>query len=119
MLLIVNLKQKLFIAGAVAILAAMLMVIGFGNRGWVDRQRLLAEKQRLLEQNEDLVDQNIALSREIARLKHDLQFVEDVARRELGMIGKNEVIVRFKNAAEPAAPADAAGPPASATKDSR
>lgn len=96
-------REKLLLTMAVCALMAMLLIIGLGNRGWGDRNRLLAEKQRLLEKNEALSQENIALSREIDRLKKDLKFVEDVARRELGMIGKNEIIVKFAAPAEPPA----------------
>ena len=33
---------------------------------------------------------------EIERLKHDPEYIENVARRELGMIGKNEVIFKVE-----------------------
>ena len=108
-------REKVLILAAACALVAMLLVIGLGNRGWIDRNRLLAEKQRLLEKNETLTQENIALSREIERLKTDLRFVEDVARRELGMVGKNEIIVKFAHPADsgpqPAGRPDPPDPP--------
>ena len=39
---------------------------------------------------------NLSLYREIDRLKHDPKYIEDVVRRELGLIGKDEVIFKLK-----------------------
>ncbi|NJL59762.1 MAG: hypothetical protein HC887_09100 [Desulfobacteraceae bacterium] len=42
-----------------------------------------------------MFQENLSLYRGVYRLKHDIRFVEYVTRTELGMIGKNEYIVRF------------------------
>ena len=40
------------------------------------------------------------LYREIDRVKNDLKYIENVARQELGMVGKDEVIFRMEQPLE-------------------
>ena len=47
----------------------------------------------MVQQNETLARENVSLYRTIGRLKSDPAFIESVARNELGMIGKDDVIV--------------------------
>ena len=48
------------------------------------------------QKNAELKQENISLYREIGRLKNDPKYVENVARQELGVIGKDEVIIKVK-----------------------
>jgi cell division protein FtsB len=50
----------------------------------------------LSKNNDALKKENLSLYREIERLKNDPEYVEDVARKELGVIGKDEVIIKVK-----------------------
>ena len=45
---------------------------------------------------EELKEKNKELIAEIRRLKGDPQYLESVARKELGLVRENEVIYRFK-----------------------
>ena len=90
-----NNKQKIIFSVVSLILVNLLLVIIFGDNGWVDYQLLKNEKDRLSVRIEDLNRENLALYREIDRLKNDLKYIENVARQELGVIGENEVIFKF------------------------
>jgi cell division protein FtsB len=79
------------------VLLNILLVIVFGDRGLVEVGHLKGERDQLLEDNHDLKEKNLALRREIERLKTDPAYIEHVARQELGMIGRDEVIVRFNS----------------------
>ena len=72
------------------------MVIIFSDHGLVDYSRLKKEVNGLIEKNASLTQENLFLSREIDRLKNDPKYVENVVRKELGMIGENEVIINLK-----------------------
>ena len=50
----------------------------------------------LLKKNHELIQKNLSLYREIERLKNDPEYVENVARNELGVIGKDEVVIKVK-----------------------
>lgn len=45
--------------------------------------------------NADVKKENKKLYREVVRLKSDPQYLENVARKELGMIKDDEIIIRF------------------------
>jgi cell division protein FtsB len=74
----------------------MLLFIVFGENGLTDLYKLKMEKDNLLKKNDELKKENLSLYREIERLKNDTGYVEDVARKELGVIGKDEVIIKIK-----------------------
>ena len=73
----------------------MVLFIIFGNRGFTD-YRMLKEKQAALEEtNECIAAENDELKRKIVLLKTDLRHVETVARRELGMVKKGDMVYQF------------------------
>lgn len=77
----------------VAILSFFLLVI-FGDDALLELNRIKKERNILIKKNEELVQENNSMYTEIERLKHDPEYIENVARRELGMIGKNEIIFK-------------------------
>ena len=87
--------QKILLSLVALVLLNVLLVIIFGDRGLVEVNRLREERDRLLRDNRDLKVKNLSLHREIERLKTDSEYIEHVARQELGMIGRDEVIIRF------------------------
>ncbi len=44
----------------------------------------------------ELQKRNQALYRNIQRLKDDPEYIEDIARTELGMVGKDELVYQFR-----------------------
>ena len=81
---------------AIMTMCLMLLFIVFGENGLSDLYRLKKQKENLSQKNDELKKENISFYREIERLKHDPRYVEDVARKELGVIGKDEVIIKVK-----------------------
>jgi cell division protein FtsB len=74
----------------------MLLFIVIGNNGLIDLNRLKTKKDNLVSENGELTKKNLSLYREIERMKNDPKYVENVARKELGVIGKDEVIIKVK-----------------------
>ncbi len=78
---------------------ALIFVIGllavFGDKGLTDVWRLKGDRDRILSTNKALVKQNSELEKKITLLKKDKRYIEKIARDELGMVGKNDVIYRF------------------------
>lgn len=89
-------KQRLQLTLVIVMMLTFLLAITFGDKGLADLNLKENEKQRLVEENASLARENLVLYRRIQRLKHDPKFIENVARQELGMIGKDEVIFTFK-----------------------
>lgn len=100
-------KQNILIAFVILAVFTLLLFIVFGDNGLADLHLLKAERDTLVEENRRLSQENLSLYREIDRMKHDPKFVENVARQELGVIGKDEVILKLKTGEkETAKPAD-------------
>ena len=74
----------------------MLLFIVFGENGLTDLYKLKMEKDNLSKKSDELKKKNISLYREIERLKNDRVYVEDVAIKVLGVIGKDDVIIKVK-----------------------
>ncbi len=89
-------KTKMIITGGILILFGFLFVIGLGKRGAADLYQLKLEKDRLYIANLELQEKNRRLYRTIERLKNDLDFVENIARTELGMTRRDEVVILKK-----------------------
>lgn len=94
-------KHALALAGAVFLILLVGFYILFSERGVADLQRMIADRDQLAEQNQKIVRENIALGQEIDRLNHDTAYIERIARKELGMIRPNEIVIKPQRAAEP------------------
>ncbi|MBW2109590.1 MAG: septum formation initiator family protein [Deltaproteobacteria bacterium] len=91
-----TLKTKIILAAGGVFLIAFLFVIAFGKGGAVDLYQLRLERDRVRKVNLDLQRKNQALSKTIERLQHDPDFIENIARTELGMTARDEVVILKK-----------------------
>ena len=87
-------RQAILLGGITLILAALLVFMVFSDRGLAELNLLKAERDRIAGHNRELVRENIGLGVEIDRLKNDPSYIESVARREFGMIGREELLVK-------------------------
>lgn len=69
--------------------------LGFGERGLVHLYRMERERQIHLKKIHRLEAENLKLLEEIDRLRNDQDYIESVARRELGLIKDHEILYRF------------------------
>ena len=90
-----SLRRKIIIASSAVALIYLMLLIVFGNNGLVELNRMRAKEQVVVQRNETLARENVVLYRTIGRLKGDPAYIESVARNELGMIGKDDVIIIF------------------------
>lgn len=90
-------KQKNLIYFFLLTLFSMLLFILFSDKGLSDLFKLKSERDRLVNQNVQLKKENDTLYRTIERLRNDPEYIESVARKELGMIKKDEVILKPKD----------------------
>jgi len=89
-------KNKIVVAAGFVLLVSFLFVIGLGKQGAVDLYQLRREREQLERSNAALREQNEALYKTIRRLKEDMNFVENIARTELGMARAEEVVILKK-----------------------
>lgn len=83
-------------------LALMVVWLGFGERGFIHLYRMEKERQAHLERIHKLEAENQRLMDEINRLRSDKQYIESLARRELGLVKENELLYRFERREGPA-----------------
>ena len=86
--------QKILISIAILLLLALFFFIIVSEHGLADLIFLRQERKKLVEKSERLTRENFSMGIEIDRLKHDPEYIENVARKELGMIGEDEVILK-------------------------
>jgi len=90
-------KQNILLSISILLLISLFIYIIFSKHGYSDMVLLKQEQSKLIQANERLTRGNLAISIEIDRLKHDLTYIENIARQELGMISKDEIIIKPKN----------------------
>lgn len=67
----------------------------FGDRGLLRIYHLNKEKQEVQKRLETLKGENLKYVREVDALKNDRRYLESIARRDFGMVRKNEIIYQF------------------------
>lgn len=92
-----NTKRKLWKIPliVICILGPLVAWLGFGEQGLIHLYHTEMERQAYIERIRQLTEENQALLDEIKRLRTDMKYVEDVARKHFNMIKENEVIYRF------------------------
>ncbi|MCX5843261.1 MAG: septum formation initiator family protein [Deltaproteobacteria bacterium] len=73
----------------------MSMLITFGKRGLVDNYAMKEKLMALKKANNDITLENKELSKKAALLRSDLQYIEMVARNEIGMVRKGDLVYRY------------------------
>lgn len=65
------------------------------ENGFARVQKLHDELENLKLQNRQLARENEAVKRRIRAIQSDDDYIENIARNEMGMIGPNEVVYQF------------------------
>ena len=81
----------------IAVLLLMVLLIIFGDKGLMDYNILKGKLNTLSEFNHNMVSENRLLEKEILLLRRDLRYIEAIARKELGMVKKGDIVYRFKD----------------------
>jgi cell division protein FtsB len=87
-------KKYLLCLGA--LVCAMILFTIFGGRGLVQIYHLKEERDRVNLANARLREENQKMTHQIQRLRHQKEEVEKLAREELGLVKKGEVIYQFE-----------------------
>lgn len=83
-----------------AVMAFILLFTVFGDRGLFRIYRLRNEKEQTQKRMEELTVENERLKKEIEALKSDRKYIERIARKEFGLVKKDEIIYQFPSDAE-------------------
>ena len=79
----------------VVFIFVMSVLIIFGKRGLVDNYAMKERLMSLKKGNQDISLENNELSKKVILLRGDLQYLEMLARNELGMVRKGDLIYRY------------------------
>ncbi|HSR13702.1 MAG TPA: septum formation initiator family protein [Thermodesulfobacteriota bacterium] len=88
--------QKKYILYLSIFASGMLLFAVFGSRGLVQIYKLKEEKNRIAAANGRLQEENRRLSHQVARLRNSREEIEKVARDELGLVRKDELVYHFE-----------------------
>jgi len=92
-------KKRFFIFFAASMLA-IIVFAAVGKNGFIDVYRYKKERDRIVFLNKTVEEENKRLTEEIRLLKTDKRYVANLARTELGMLGRDEVIYKIENKVE-------------------
>lgn len=81
----------------IVFLLLMGLLIVFGNKGLVDNYTIKEKLVALRNANNLMIHENENLKKEIVLLRNNLQYVEMVARSELGMVKKGDIVYQFSD----------------------
>jgi len=75
------------------------LILGFltflGEKGVLHLLRLQKELGRIKETNVKMEEENQRLKEEVRRLQYEKRYIEEIARKELGMVKEEEMIYLF------------------------
>jgi len=92
--------HNIALAGGGLLLLGLVGLILFGRNGYLDYVDLRASHDALVAKNQTAEADNQLLRRRVARLQSDMKYIEYIARKELGMIGGEEIVYKFKRQEE-------------------
>ncbi len=83
----------------------VLLVVGFlilfGRKGLIDNYKMQQMVKELSATNEQMLRENNKLKQEIILLRKDPKYIERLARDELGMVKKGDIVYRMSEETRP------------------
>jgi cell division protein FtsB len=79
----------------VLLLSVMIFFTFFGKKGLLQVYRLRSELKEIERVNMELRRENERLRVEIDNLRTNKKYIEELARRELGLVKKGEIVYQF------------------------
>lgn len=107
-----SLGQRLALAMAGLVSAALVSAVVFGSRGLLHLHALRTEKAEISQRIAGLLRENTRLRERLHRLRTDDRSLEQRAREQLGLVRPGEIVYRFPAPPGPARSTPTAeGPP--------
>jgi len=88
--------QKKYLLLLAIFIAGMFLLTIFGERGLMHIYQLKVEQTRIQAANARLREENRKLSEQVNRMRNNQKEVEKIAREELGLVKKGEIIYQFE-----------------------
>ena len=88
--------QKKYLLFLSVFISGVLIFAIFGSRGLIQIYKLKEEGTRVQISNARLQEENKKLAEQIKRLRNNKEEVEKIAREELGLVKKGEIVYQFE-----------------------
>ncbi|MFO7751140.1 MAG: septum formation initiator family protein [Desulfobacteraceae bacterium] len=88
--------QRIVLVAVVLGMVFISLLIVYSENGLKDLLALYREEERICETNRQLEAENRKLVRQVKRLKQDMDYIEHLARHELGMAGREELVFKSR-----------------------
>ncbi len=89
-------KKRRVLVVTLILVFILALVTFFGDQGILHLLQLKKELNRIKEANLQLEKENEGLKEEVRRLKQEKKYIEEIARKELGMVKEGEIIYQFE-----------------------
>jgi len=90
-----RMRKKPLLLLSLSFILILAFFLFFGEKGILHRLRLQRELARIKETNTKMAEENQKLKEEVRRLQSDRKYLEEIARKELGMVKEGEIIYQF------------------------
>lgn len=89
-------KRKYILLAGLLLVA---VVTVFGDKGIYELYKVRQERDGILAYNHSLESENRELERQIRLLETDKKYIGQIARKELGKLGRNELVYKIESPA--------------------
>lgn len=89
-----HIKENIVIFVLIFLISMMLFLIISGDRGLAGLKQVQQKKESLIQSNQSLRLKNYEAYRKIERLQRDPAYIEAIARTDLGLIRKDELVFK-------------------------
>ena len=89
-------KKKRFFLFVLTLFLILGFFTFFGDKGVLHLLRLQKELARIQGVNANMEEENRKLREEVRRLQNEKRYIEEIARRELGMVKEGEMVYQFE-----------------------
>ena len=100
-------RWPFLVVGGMVLLAFLYSLIG--EVGIISTLDLHTKQKRLIAENSRLRTENEQLRGEVEKLRSNPSYIEEIARRELGLMGKKEIVIPLDRKKDAASPTDPVG----------
>ncbi len=88
---------KIGLLVGILLLVAYFGRIALGDHGWLELNRKKQRLETIEAANSAIEDENLRLYRRVNRLKNDPEYLEYIIRRELSVIGEDQIVFKFES----------------------
>ncbi len=88
-------KKRSLLIFILSLFVALGLLTFFGEKGLLRLFRLQKELEEIKGRNRKIEEENRKLREEVKRLQSDKRYIEEIARKELGLVKEDEIIYQF------------------------